>query len=296
MEDMAAPARTGAAMTDYGRLRGRNCILIERTPMMDRAPAARRRRGNRNFDVNAIRRAQIMRHAMSVGAMDSDDRDRWLLMLALHNPGAKDPVYYLMRTAERLGGRITQAEAIAIADEAAEIPRCWSADRVAKFLGLTYRQRTLLGITAIGACDFSKRARKQQRKHKDKMAKEAKRRANGALCRAEYEAKSTAAEARAQRVSRMTIYRRRKRAEQAKNLSDVTGASTAYFLSSEDGPVTPAGVEGTSERGFAPKKARGLPSSQTATTMAADVHEALPLELRLLALGLPMPENLARAA
>jgi hypothetical protein len=123
--------------------------------MMDRAPAARRRRGNRNFDVNAIRRAQIMRHAMSVGTMDSDDRDRWLLMLALHNPGAKDPVYYLMRTAERLGGRITQAEAIAIADEAAENPRCWSADRVAKFLGLTYRQRTLLGITAIGACDFS---------------------------------------------------------------------------------------------------------------------------------------------
>src|SRR5262245_38618347 len=32
MEDMAAPARTGAAMTDYGRLRGRNCILMDRAP------------------------------------------------------------------------------------------------------------------------------------------------------------------------------------------------------------------------------------------------------------------------
>jgi hypothetical protein len=37
-------------------------------------------------------------------------------------------------------------------------------------------------------------------------------------------------------------------------------------------------------------------SSQTATTMAADRYESLPLELRLAALCLPMPEVLARAA
>jgi hypothetical protein len=48
----------------------------------------------------------------------------------------------------------------------------------------------------------------------------------------------------------------------------------------------------------APPKAAigGYPSSQTATTVAADRFEALPLELRLLALGLPMPESLAVAA
>jgi hypothetical protein len=50
------------------------------------------------------------------------------------------------------------------------------------------------------------------------------------------------------------------------------------------------------ERGFAPKEARGFPSSQTATTMAADRYVSLSLELRLAALCLPMPENLARAA
>jgi hypothetical protein len=55
-------------------------------------------------------------------------------------------------------------------------------------------------------------------------------------------------------------------------------------------------VEGLAERGFASKKARGLPSSQTAITLAADVYETLPLELRFAALCLPMPENLARAA
>jgi DNA-binding cell septation regulator SpoVG len=32
IEDMAAPARTGAVMTDYGRLRGRDCILMDRAP------------------------------------------------------------------------------------------------------------------------------------------------------------------------------------------------------------------------------------------------------------------------
>src|SRR5262249_30146517 len=109
-------------------------------------------------------------------------------------------------------------------------------------------------------------------------------------------ANSTAAKARAGGVSRMTIYRRKRAAEQAKNRPDVTDVSTAIFLTSEDRPVTPAGVEGLAEWCSAPKKARGLPSSQTATTMAADVHETLPLELRLWALGLPMPENLARAA
>src|SRR5262249_54702291 len=144
-----------------------------------------------------------------------------------------------------------------------------------------------------------KRQRKQQRKHKARMRKERMRRAGGVLARAENEANSVAAKARAEGVSRMTIYRRKRAAEQSKNRPDVTGVSAAIFLSCEDGPVTPAGVEGTSERGFASKKARGLPSSQTASTMAADAYAPLSLELRLLALGLvetDWPENLARAA
>jgi hypothetical protein len=65
--------------------------------------------------------------------------------------------------------------------------------------------------------------------------------------------------------------------------------SGAIFLSSEDRTVS----TGLSERVFDPKqekKKRGLPSSQTATTMAADryvtAHSSLPLELRFLALGL----------
>lgn len=70
------------------------------------------------------------------------------------------------------------------------------------------QERTALHITTIGACDVSKRARRKQRKHKDRIAKERKRRAAGMRPRAEYEDSSIAAKARAEGVSRMTIYRR----------------------------------------------------------------------------------------
>jgi len=261
-------------------------------------PAPPRRR-NHNFSFLAKRRHEIVSHARHVGAAQTDDFDRWLMAWVWHNPGAKDQIWSLIECAKNMGGKITEAEASAIIEEASITRKHLTADNLARFLGVTIVQRTALGLTTIGACNFSKRARKQQRKHRDRMAKERKRRASGVLSRAEYEANSMAAKAREEGVSRMTIYRRKRAVEQAKNSPDVTGVSAAIFLSGEDGPVTPAGVEGTSERGFASKKARGLPSSQTTTTMVADSYEALPTELRLLALGLAEADwakNLARAA
>jgi hypothetical protein len=254
-----------------------------------------RRRRNTPFDFAAKRRREIVLHARHVGAMDTEDRSRWLIAWVWHNPNATDQIWSVMECAKNMGGKITEAEASAITEEASITRRHMSADNLARFLGVTYEQRQQLGLTTIGSVNVKKRARKEMRKLRARKALAAKRRANGVLSRAEYEANSTAAKARAGGVSRMTIYRRM-RAEQGKNTPHVTGVSTAISLSSEDGPVTPAGVEGTAERGFASKKARGLPSSQTATTMAADRYGSLPLELRLLALGLPMPENLARAA
>src|SRR5262245_6048758 len=56
------------------------------------------RHRRKNFDFAAKRRREIVLHARHVGAAETEDFDRWLLMLALHNPGAKDQVYYLMRT------------------------------------------------------------------------------------------------------------------------------------------------------------------------------------------------------
>jgi hypothetical protein len=94
-------------------------------------------------------------------------------------------------------------------------------------------------------------------------------------------------------MSRRTWYRQNR---------DRTGTGTtlsaAIFLSSEDRTVPVERKMEIERPKAAPPKAAngGYPSSQTATTMAADRYEALPLELRLLALGLPMPESLAVAA
>lgn len=82
-------------------------------------------------------------------------------------------------------------------------------------------------------------------------------------------------------MSRRTWERHRNKARDA-------SVSAAIFISSEEGLATARPTErafGTKE-----KKIRGLPSSQTATTSAADryvtAHSSLPLELRLLALGM----------
>ena len=87
--------------------------------------------------------------------------------------------------------------------------------------------------------------------------------------------------------------------ERHRNKAHVATLSAPIFLTTEDRPATAGLAEGEFERGFASKEARGYPSSQTATTMVADAHEALPTELRLLALGLvetDWTKNLARAA
>jgi hypothetical protein len=217
--------------------------------------------------------------------METEDRDRWLIAWLWHYR-TKDPIWALIEAAKTMWRpnrpispeedaripTITEAEASAITEEASITRKHLSADNLARFLGVTYAQRQALGLTTIGSVNVKKRQRMEIRKIRDKVKRRDKRRAAGVRPRDQYEANSKAAQARAEGVSRMTIYRRRRAAEQAKNHPDVTGVSAAIFLSGEDGPVTPAGVEGTSERCFAPKEeARGLPSSRTATTVAADI-------------------------
>jgi hypothetical protein len=270
------------------------------------APALRRQRRQRShrqsFDFSAKRRREIVAHALDVGAAETEDFPRWLIAWHWYNPKAKDPIWSLMEAAKRMGGKITEAQASAITEEASILRKCWSADNLARFLGVTYAQRQALRLTTIGSINVGRRARKELRKRRDRLAKEAKRRAAG--MRPQSASLSAIQPWRALGMSRRTWYRRNKQ-----RTGTGTTLSAAIFLSSEDRPVPPAGGAGLSERGFASKEARerpkaappkaanrGLPSPQTATTIVADGYETLPLELRLLALGLPMRENLARAA
>jgi hypothetical protein len=281
--------------------------------------SAPRRRRNQNFDLPAKRRKEIVQHARLVGAMDTEDRSRWLIAWHWHNRKAIDPIWSLMEAAKRMGGKITEAEASAITEEASITRKHLSADNLAKFLGVTYAQRQDLRLTTIGSVDVKKRARKELRKRRDRVAKEAKRRALG--MRPQSESLSATKPWEKLGMSRTVWYRQNK----ARRKGGTT-LSAAIFLSGEDRPVPSIGVEGLAERAEAPlaplpwrhgaaapqgqaaatghpsgadapkKEGRGYPSSQTASTMAADRYASLPLELRLAALCLPLPENLARAA
>jgi hypothetical protein len=226
-----------------------------------------------------------------VGAAQTDDFDRWLIAWVWHNCKAKDQVWSVMECAKNMGRKITEAEASAITEEASITRKHLSADNLARFLGVTYAQRQALRLTTIGSINVGKRARKELRKLRARKALMAKRRAAG--MRPQSESLSATKPWEKLGMSRAAWYRRNKPRSRGE-----TTLSTAIFLISEDRPVSPEGGAELSERGFASKKARGLPSSQTATTMVADAHEALPTELRLLALGLVETDwaNLARAA
>ena len=242
---------------------------------MRRIPQRRNRRNS--FDRAAKRRKEIVLHARLVGAMDTEDRSRWLIAWHWFNRRAKDPIWSLMEAAKRMGGEITEAEASAITEEASICRRHRLADNLARFLGVTYAQRQALGLTTIGSTNVKKAARRELRKLRARKALMAKRRAAG--MRPQSESLSATQPWRELGMSRAAWYRRNKR----RNETGETTLSTASFLSTADRPVS--GMEaGTSEHGFAMKKetrpeaappeaanvSAGLPSSRTATTVAAD--------------------------
>lgn len=233
-----------------------------------------------------------MRLAKHVGAADTEDFDRYLIAWYLHNPKAQDPIWSLMEAAKRMGGQLTEAQASAITEEAS-IMQPWhyqSADPMARFLRLKYVTRQELRITTIGSFNVPKGARKVLRKLKAAKRQEARRRAKGCKRRDEYLAACLTAMKpwEDEGVSRRTWERRRNKA-----VSQVR-AQHSFFLTGEDALAT-TGAR-ASERAFGPKKKQEDLRLATATTLAADGYASLPLELRLMALGLPLSSEYRAAA
>jgi hypothetical protein len=246
-------------------------------------------RQRKNFDLPAKRRREIVLHGRYIGAAETEDFSRWLIAWVWHNPSAKDQIWSLMECAKNMGGKITEAQASEITEEASISRKHLTADSLARFLGVTYADRQTLCLTTIGSVNVKKGARKELRRRNDRLYQERRRRERGA--RPHSESLSRTKPWEAMKMSRAKWYRQR-------TMRRETDSSAAIFLSSDD-EVVSRERKGEFKRGFASKKARGLPSSQTATTLAADAYAPLPLELRLLALGLvetDWPENLARAA
>jgi hypothetical protein len=173
------------------------------------SPRLRRKQGA--FSLSAVRRAEIERHARYVGAADTEDFWRWLVAWSWHNgQNNRDPAGALMMAAGRMGGCLTESQAITTLEQADDMRQHRNADKLARFLGITFPQRTALGITSIGSIDVNRRGRALLRKRRRRLYLERRRRSRGARPRAEYEANSLARAKpwEAEGVSRRTWYRR----------------------------------------------------------------------------------------
>jgi hypothetical protein len=189
-------------------------------------PTGNNKKWPSRFCRKALRRREIERHALHVGAIDTEDRSRWLMAWLWNNtpknPKTYDPIWLLMDVArKRMGGSISEAEAAAIVEEAAATtPARMSDDSLAKFLSVTYAQRQALGLRAIGSIDVGKRARKVLRRRKDRLYQEARRRARGA--RPHSESLSRTKPWKAMKMSRAKWYRQRRETDSSASLYTVT--------------------------------------------------------------------------
>jgi hypothetical protein len=250
-------------------------------------------RRQRNFCFAAKRRQEIVLHAIHVGAAETEDLSRWLIAWSWHNSQSKDPIQSLMWAAERMRRKnFTAADAEAILEEASRTRRHMSADNLARFLGVTYEHRQTLRLSTIGSINVGKQARRVLRKRRDCLAKERKRRAQGA--RPQSESVSRTRPWEAMKMSRRTWYRRRTKSVLGTSGTD---SSAPISLSSDDEfvPETRVRRRREFERPTAAKETSGIRLAK-ATTLAADIYATLPLELRMAALCLSIPKTWARAA
>lgn len=143
--------------------------------------------------------------------LPDDDSGRDDIKLAVdHLAALAHPARAITKWLETWAPWLTLAEQRAVISEGIANQRNWKADALAWRLHLTREERTMLGITTIGAIDHGKAARKKLRKERERVRQEAKRRAAGALPRQEYEARSKqkAKPWIAEGISRRTWYRR----------------------------------------------------------------------------------------
>jgi hypothetical protein len=158
-----------------------------------------------------MRRLEIERYARDLDVADTDDFRPFLVAWQWHNPNSKDAAGALMMAAKRMGGAIAEEQAEQIIDEADTVPKCRKADALGRYLRLTDKMRTALGITTIGSFDLSKRQRALRKRERSRARKEMKRRAAGQKSRVEFlaTAKSQRQPWKAEGISRRTWYRRR---------------------------------------------------------------------------------------
>jgi hypothetical protein len=235
---------------------------------------SRRRRGRaRAFDKaarNTRRRREIERHAIHVGAAETEDLWRWLVAWVWNNPQAKDPVGAIMECAHRIGRKgMSEIEPEFILDEARRTKRRWRADPLAKWLGLTYADRQKLGITTIGAIDANKCERTRRRKLRKRIREQQKRQMQGAIPHSQSAERQEPW--KLEGVSRRTWYRHQGAARKRSH-GHGTNSCPADFLNLGHELVPPAGKKGD----FRESKGVMWKDEQWTSTKVA-IHEPMPI-------------------
>jgi hypothetical protein len=218
----------------------------------------KRKRKAKSFDRDdafTMTRKEIERHARYTGAGDTDDLSRWLVAWCwfkwrptdLEKITDKMIQTVAVSAAHRMGCRdLSEDDALIILEEARDYQRHMKADSLARWLGCTWADRCACRFKRIGACDKTPNERRALAKERKLHRQLIKRRRKGMKAREAWLADhSVAAEARKEGVSRMTIYRRRKRAEMLAAqalVGGVTGLKQAeeLCLTTSFTPVTPS--------------------------------------------------------
>lgn len=145
--------------------------------------------------------------------LPDDDAGRDDARIALnHLACLPHPMPAIKRWLEVWAPWMTLAEQREISAPIIANPLRWKADALAWRLRLTKEQRTMLGITTIGAIDESRAERIKRRKQRDRDRKRNARRAKGIKPRKAYEGQSVtrAQPWKAEGISRATWYRRQR--------------------------------------------------------------------------------------
>ena len=122
-------------------------------------------KGRGGYDIRRRRRREIEALVQDIGAAETDEYPRYLVLWAQAVPENADRMIGILRNASlRMRHQITEDEARDIIEEARTTLRPRTPDGWARALGLTYARRQRIGITTIGAIDVNKRQRTQLRK------------------------------------------------------------------------------------------------------------------------------------
>ncbi|WP_431321656.1 hypothetical protein [Rhizobium sp. YTU87027] len=232
-------------------------VLLGRVILKEK-PARKRFRGHEwQFSIETLRLREIeaiikQRHGNGIPNPEgSDDIDTCLAYLraVAMTPGVQD----LISWASVWAPWAEQSVLDPIADCRNKRKRMLGADAVAKMLFVTLAERNALSLKTIGACDTSSADRqklaRESKRNRDRKRQEQKRRLEGRVPRASYQAASTdhLRPWEAEGVSRRTWYRRRG-----------TGPSRVEVKGKGDTPVSEPRVPLTLQQTIGQSRAAGL--------------------------------------